>query len=501
MAPAPTHHLRSAVARGYTSLASLRLALVLLVLLTVAAILGGVIPQAAITPNAEQIYRSYGVFWYRVITRLGLDDVFHGPGFLSLAGLFALNLTLCTARRARRSFGLMFGDPRRVSLSGSEMDVRRIDVCLDCDRDAVEIAVRDAFRRHGMRRIDRGRLPVGLSEDPSNEIQLVARRWRWGLFAPDLLHAGILIILLGALLGVLRQEGTFVVDEWEKGQRWPACSDDAESNDCIPLAYDLRIDDFGAEVYPGSSQVKTFWADLAFLDGDEPVREGRIAVNRPLSIDGFSFYPWRYGDDAGAASVRLHVVDRAHGAVISEIELRVGETVAVPGKQLWVTAARFYQTFALTDDGEPVDLGAAPGGHPAVLLQITGIDEDGSPKTYRDLALPFLAETEVAVPQTFLLVDAFVPAFLEIHFVWNPGYPVIWWGFVVLMVGLAGAFYFVPSQIRALIRSDAILLRGEGRKTMARTTARLDRIETAIRLELGSEIDENRTEPEEVRDD
>ena len=490
--------VRHALSRGYAFLASLRLALVLLVLLTVAAILGGVLPQAPITPNAEQIYRAYGVYWYRVITRLGLDDVFHGPGFLSLVGLFALNLALCTARRARRSFGRVFGDPRYVAFSGSETDVRRIDI--DADRDTVETVVRDVFRRHGMRRIDRVCLPAGLSDDPSDESQLVARRWRWGLLAPDLLHAGILIILLGALLGGLRQEGTFVVSEWEKGQRWPACSDDAESNDCIPLAYDLRIDDFGAERYPGSSQVKTFWADLAFLDRDEPVRQGRIAVNRPLSIDGFSFYPWRYGDDVGAASVRLHVVDRARDAVVSAIELRIGETVAVPGRQLWVTAARFYQTFALTDDGEPVDLGAVPGGHSAVLLQITGIGDDGSPRTYRDLALPFLAESDVVVPQAFLLVDAFVPAFLEIHYARNPGYPVVWWGFVLLMVGLAGAFYFVPSQIWVSIRSDAILLRGEGRKAMARLGERLDRIEAAIRLELGPESESERTKSQEVQD-
>lgn len=479
-------------------LASLRLALILLVLLTIAAILGGVLPQAPITPNAEQIYRAYGVFWHRVITRLGLDDVFHGPGFLGLLGLFALNLSLCTARRARRSIGRVFGRPRHVTPLGSEANTRRMDLHADGDRGTAETVVRDAFRRHGMRHIDRVRSPAGSSDDPSGDLQLVARRWRWGALAPDLLHVGILVILVGALLGVLRQEGTFVVTEWDKGQWRPACSDDVASDDCIPLAYDLRIDDFGAEVYPGSSQVKTFWADLVFLDGDEPIHEGRIAVNRPLSIDGFSFYPWRYGDDVGSASVRLHVVDRARNAVVSEVELRVGETIVVPGTQLWVTAARFYQTFALTDDGEPVDLGAVPGGHSAVLLQVTGIDEDGLPKTYRDLALPFLAESEVVVPQAFLLVDAVVPAFLEIHYARNPGYPVVWWGFVMLMVGLAGAFYFVPSQIRVSIESDAILLCSEGRKTMARTTARLDRIEAVIRLELGSEIERGRTEPEEV---
>jgi cytochrome c biogenesis protein ResB len=242
------------------------------------------------------------------------------------------------------------------------------------------------------------------------------------------------------------------------------------------------VDDFGIETYESSSQVRTYWAELSFLQDDNLMRKGRISVNNPLSINGLGFYTWRYGDDVQAAIVRLQLIDSKYNAVTAELELQVGETMAVPGTELWLTALRFYRTFALTDDGQPTDLGNVPGGDSAVLLQITGIDETGTTVAYRDLALPFVAKTDVVLPQTFILVDAFVPAFLEIHYVRNPGYPVVWWGFVLVMIGLAGAFYFTPSQIRIEIHPDHVLLRAEDRNATHRSAKRLEEIAAAIRL-------------------
>ncbi|MCK4393608.1 hypothetical protein KAX17_11950, partial [Candidatus Bipolaricaulota bacterium] len=143
---------------------------------------------------------------------------------------------------------------------------------------------------------------------------------------------------------------------------------------------------------------------------------------------------------------------------------------------------RFYRTFAITDDGQPTDLGNMPGGHSAVLIQITGVDETGTTVAYRDLAFPFVPQGEVILSHTFILADAFVPAFLEIHYARNPGYPIVWWGFVLVMVGLAGAFYFTPSQIRVAIHPDRILLRAEKRSATRRSAKRLAEIATAIQL-------------------
>jgi cytochrome c biogenesis protein len=466
-----SNKLERVLLRGLAVAGSLRLAIILLILLAVAAVIGGILPQSPVTPSADELYRSYGVFWYRLITRLSLDDVFHSAWFFVLTGVFALNLTLCSVWRIRRSIANLLRRPRYLGMGEAGANTRHIAV-----NDMSAQTAERILRRGGFRRIAR-----------TGEMQLVAWRHGWSILSPDVVHVGILVILVGALLGVFQQEGTFVVNEQEIGVLLPACagSRDAASKDCVPIPYDVRVDGFGVETYSDGSRVKDYWAELSFLQSQAVVRRGRISVNQPLSIGGFGFYVWRYGDDVQAARVRLQVLDRSVNAVTSEMELRIGETKVVPNTQTWLTALRFYRTFSLDQEGNPMDIGEVAGGHPAVLVQVVGKDKTGADIAYRDLALPFVVDSATTVPRTFILVDAAIPAFLEIHYARNPGYPVVWSGFLVVMVGLAGAFYFRPVRIRVEIEPTAVLLRIEGREA----ARELESIVQAIHLQYEREGD------------
>ncbi|MFQ6090137.1 MAG: cytochrome c biogenesis protein ResB, partial [Candidatus Bipolaricaulia bacterium] len=102
------------------TLGSIRLTIPLFVILTIAAAIGGVVPQAPITPNADLLYRSYGRFWHNIIKFFLLDDVFHSWWFLTLMGLFSINLVVCTARRLRRSVRLLSTPLRPLSQVSGE---------------------------------------------------------------------------------------------------------------------------------------------------------------------------------------------------------------------------------------------------------------------------------------------------------------------------------------------------------------------------------------------
>jgi len=462
--------LKRALLRGTTLAGSLRWGIVLLFLLTVATVIGGILPQSPVTPNADELYRSYGVFWYRLITRLSLGDVFHSIWFYVLTGVFTLNLALCSGRRIRRSVSGLRQRPTDTHMGSTGGDIRQIPM----SETSVQTVAR-ILNRFGFRRIAR-----------SGEKQLVASRHGWSILAPDVVHAGILVILVGALLGVFRQEGTFVVNDLQIGLGIPACAGLSEpaSTDCIPLPYDVRVDDFGVETYSDGVRVKDYWAELSFLQDEAVVRQGRISVNHPLTIAGFGFYPWRYGEDAQAAHVRLQVFEPSVNAVTSEIELRIGETAVIPNTQSWLTALRFYRTFALDPEGNPMDLGDVEGGYSAVLIQVVGRDETGEDIAYRDLALPFLADSAAAVPQMFILADAAIPAFLELHYARNPGYAVVCAGFIVVMLGLGTALYFRPTKALVAIESMAVRLQIQGRGA----SKALQRIAEAI-LEAHEERD------------
>jgi len=448
-------------------LGSMRLAVILLILITIAAIVGGIVPQASITPNAEDLYRAYGTFWHRLITRLALDDVFHSAWFFALLSLFALNLVLCTARRARNSLRLAFGGEEYVGAAEDRASTLETDL----EEPEVTDHVAHVLRRMGLRRVRQVTDPL------SNRVQLIAHRFRWGVLGADLVHLGILIILVGGLLGVLRQEGTLNVNDRERGLRIPACSS-IEDNDCVPLPFDVQVDDFGVEHYPESGRTKMFWAELSFWDGEELIKGGRTEINRPYSIQGVGFYPWRYGADLSSTEVRLHVVETEREIVISEVMLRVGEVGTLPDLDLQVTALRFYQALGLDAAGQPVDLGNVSGGTPAVLLQVDSVDGGGP--SYRDLALPFLSETATRPTYSFLLVESRIPASMQIHFVRSPGYRVVWSGFLLIMIGLAGALYLAPTCFRLTIGDGKVMVIAETRKAKAQLGKLVDAIKDSL---------------------
>lgn len=435
-------------------LSNLRLATVLILLLIVACAAGGLIPQSPVTPNAQAIYRSYGLFWYRLITRLQLDDVFSSAWFFALIGLFALNLLLCTVRRLRGSLRRAFGLARFAEVPSESSQTMKIPML--ASPATIEKPVSEAIRRVGFSRVDR-------YEGANGRTQLVGRRRRWGMLGADVIHVGILVILLGALLGIFREEGSFRIHEWQTGLRLAACGDE-NGGDCVPMTYDVQVDGFGVETYGQTERVKDYWAHVVLWEGEDDVERARVSVNRPLTIGGTGLYVWRYGEDPDSALVRLQVVDIVRNIVTAEMELRVGETAPIPGSQAWVTAVRFYRTLAANEVEELIDRGNTAGGYSAVLLQIDGFAENGEDITYRDLALPFLSKPDADQEVSFLLSDARLPTFIDLHVTRNPGYPFFWWGFILVMIGLAVAFYLRPSTVRVVIETNALHVCEEGRQ-------------------------------------
>ncbi|MFQ6090663.1 MAG: cytochrome c biogenesis protein ResB, partial [Candidatus Bipolaricaulia bacterium] len=189
----------------------------LLIILTAAAAVGGIVPQAPITPNAELLYRSYGTFWYNIIKILLLDDVFHSWWFIALLGLFSVNLVICAVRRLRRSIRILAAPLRPLAETSAK------DAAVASFRDKRPDEVREAARRALKKRRFRFR--------EAGE-QLFGERWRFSRLGPDLVHVGILVILTGGLLGIFQFEGYISLNETELGKVFPPCSRPQQVN-CI----------------------------------------------------------------------------------------------------------------------------------------------------------------------------------------------------------------------------------------------------------------------------
>ena len=80
----------------YERLASVRLTIFLCIVLAIVSVVGTVIPQNL---TAEQYGNLYGQGGARLVTGLGLSDLYHSVGFVLLLCLLAVNLMACTAKR------------------------------------------------------------------------------------------------------------------------------------------------------------------------------------------------------------------------------------------------------------------------------------------------------------------------------------------------------------------------------------------------------------------
>ena len=89
----------SSVNTVYRFLSSVRFAIFVLSCIAVSCVIGTLIPQQA--PAQEYLSR-YAPSTYGILRFLGLTDVFHSPWFLFLAGLFVVNLSLCSLARLGR---------------------------------------------------------------------------------------------------------------------------------------------------------------------------------------------------------------------------------------------------------------------------------------------------------------------------------------------------------------------------------------------------------------
>jgi len=438
-------------------LRSLRLATILILLLIAACVAGGVIPQSPATPDAEALYRTYGLFWYRVILRLKLDDVFGSAWFFSLSSLFAFNLLLCMAQRLRGSLRHAFGP---ANFGEPFCEASKATILKHRSLEALDRSMSGAIRRAGFGRVDRCGAPEG-------SIQVVGRRRRLGALGADVVHVGVLVILLGALLGFFREEGSFRITELEIGMRLAACGD-SSGGDCVPMPYDVQVDGFGVETYQGTSQIKDYWADVILWDGEDVVEQAGISVNRPLTVSGTGLYVWRLGEDPRAALLRIQIIDTKRNIVTSEVKLRMGETVPIPGSLEQLTAVQYYQSYEPSGTTAAVDHAGESGGTSAALLQVTRLSEGGEETVARHLALPFLREPEAEQEIAFLLAEAHLPTYIDLHVTRNPGYPFFWWGFILVIAGLTVAFYLGPSTVRVAIEADHVRICAERRRDSRR---------------------------------
>jgi len=407
---------------------SVKLAIVLLIIITLASILGTLVPQGR---SAAEYAARYGQM-SDLLIRLEVTRLYQSWWYMGLLVMFALNIFVCTLTRLkpklRRAFNpnLEFESKKLASLKISGQ--WKVDQGTKTYREKVNSVLRSKRFRI-------------LENEDEGKLFFLARKKRLGVFGSDIVHLGLLIIIAGGIYsGMAGFKTTLKISE---GQVISVPKKD----------FSLRLDKFETEYYENGS-VKDWKSTLAVVESDRDVLSKVVEVNHPLTHKGVVFYQSSYGWDWSDPSVEIRLTDKSDESVSENITLKIGEKAVLSDRKLELHALSFVPDFILNEKNEVATRSREPN-NPAVFIKVM---KEGNEifsgwlfARYRDFARMHSQEES---DLSFNFTDYKAGRFSGIQMAIDPGVNLIWLGCIFLMLGLMIAFYWTPSEIRVILEEE-----------------------------------------------
>ena len=400
-------------------LADLRLAIVLLLTIALFSISGTVIEQGQSPEFYQANYPEdpalFGFLTWKVLLAIGLDHVYGTWWFLSILILFGTSLTACTfmrqlpALKAARNWKF-YKQPRqfeKLALSTTLTPVQKPSL--------IEALQKNRYK---------------IFED---EQSIYARKGITGRIGPIIVHASMILILLGSiwgsLTGFMAQEmipsgTTAKVSNIVKSGPW--------SGPQIPKDWAVKVNRFWIDYTP-EGQIDQFYSDLSIVDQDNhEVDRQTIHVNQPLKHKRVTLYQ----ADWSIAAVRVQLNNSP------VLQLPMAPLQIPSGGRLWGTWVPTKPDLSagvtlLTTDLQGTVVVYDESGQLVSTVR-TGMSTDVNNISLKVVEL---------VGSTGLQIKA------------DPGIPWIYSGFGLLMIGVIMS-YVSHSQIWLLTADDQLYVGG-----------------------------------------
>jgi cytochrome c biogenesis protein len=424
-------------------LADLRLAIVLLLAIALFSISGTVIEQgespAFYQANYPEDPALFGFLSWKVVQVVGLDHVYRTWWFLALLILFGASLTACTFTRQFPALSAA----QRWSFYSQARQFQKL---------ALSAELPQTSREHLPDLLQQKRYRVYQDGE-----KLYARKGIVGRIGPIVVHASMLLILAGSIWGAMTgfyaQElvpsgQTFQIRNILDAGPWAAGQ--------IPQDWAVRVNRFWIDYTPDGT-IDQFYSDLSVLDraGQERDRQ-TIHVNKPLRYRGVTLYQ----ADWGVAAVRL----RLNNSPVLELPMGLLDT----GGQ-----GRLWGTWV------PLKPDLSQG------VSLIAKDLQGLLLVYNQQGtlIATVREGMSTEVEGVTLAIAEVVGSTGLQIKADPGIPVVYTGFGLLMLGVIMS-YVSHSQVWALQEGDTLYV--GGRTNRAQVAFERELIEILAQLEGAS---------------
>jgi cytochrome c biogenesis protein len=429
----------------WDGLTSIRLALLSLLLLAIASIIGTLVPQQ----QSWNFYQeNFGSLPAEIFWRLGLFDMYRSPLFLAIIGLLILNLIACSLKRL----------PEVMRLFRSRPGLEKYQ------------ALPKRFRLTWSRPNSPEMLPAVLHRTLGRPTVLndqdttwyLYRLGRWGRLGPYLIHLSIIIIVFGGLIGKFWGfQGRLNLEEGQSANVLDL--DDPQGSKTLDFA--VKLDQFQVHYYPNGTP-REFRSDLTFVKQGQNVKQAVCRVNDPVSFEHITFYQSSYqAVPKGAVTLEVTSGDKTF-------------TVDAPLRQRVMLPDNLGMVILWHLESNVMGLG------PAVQLAYRP-ENRGHPLMFWILADSSKEQPEQPGPLIFRVKQLDLTYSSGLLVKYDPGVWLVYAGFIGMLPGFWLAF-FVPRQHWAFaVRPQgkgkySLTVHGAGDRHKYAFQQRLDRLQAKL---------------------
>ena len=284
---------------AWRQLTSMRVALLLLLLLAVAAVPGSVLPQRGTSPGEVLAYLGDHPTAGAWLDRLGFFAVYSSPWFSAIYLLLFVSLVGCILPRAAQHARNLRGRPPRTPARFARFPARASGVS-SASPDDVVAAVAATLRRRRTFRVETAREPASSGERPRPQARtLSAERGYLRETGNLVFHVALLGLLVSAAAGqLLHYRGQAIVTEGRGFANALAGYDTFDKGAWFRpeslSPFSLTLDSFTSEFASDAvafAQARDFTAHVTVTGADGATAERTtIRVNHPLTVDGAKIY-------------------------------------------------------------------------------------------------------------------------------------------------------------------------------------------------------------------
>jgi len=409
---------------------SIKLAIFLLIIITLASILGTLVPQHRSPAEYSAMYGQLST----ILIRLQITRLYQSGWYVTLLFLFAFNILICTLTRI---------PPKLKRITRPNISTQKQNI--------LSLKIHENFRKKESISEIKANLNKFLTDKrfrirekiEDKQTFILARKKILGIFGADIVHLGIIIILIGGIIS-----GT-------SGVKFNLTISEGESLPVPGADFKIRLDEFTTEFYPNGS-IRDWKSDLTIVNNNQDILNKTIEVNHPLSYNGFVFYQSSYGYNWNDPVLVLWIAKQGDESFQDRFNIHINETVKLSDGITEIKAVHFVPDFVIGDNNQVASRSNQPN-NPAVLIEGYQ-DSERIFSGWIFSRYPDFSQIHAnrAIPFSIELKDYKGVEFSGLQIAKDPGVNLIWVGSTLLMLGLLIAFYWPTQEIKiVLIPYDA----------------------------------------------